>query len=119
MNQDIKVLLASLEEAKSKVYEIQEAIRKYQDGYIYHVLVLSYGSQSWSIHHNSSSVQEILYEYGDGYDGLVQVYTDNPNPEFRDYGCLRDLCTLEELPESRQDISKSTGILNLMTRLKS
>lgn len=119
MNQDIQSLLASLEEAKRKVYEIQESIRTYQDGYIYHVLILSYGSQSWSIHYNSHSVQEILDEYGDGYDGLVEVYTDNPKPKLQDYGCLRDVCTLEELPESRQEISKSAGFVNLISRLKS
>lgn len=119
MNQDIQNLLASLEEAKRKVYEIQEAIRTYQDGYTYHVLISSYGSHTWTVHHNSTSVQQILDEYGDGYDGLVEVYTDNPNPEFQDYGCGRGVYSLENLPDSRRDVSRSAGLLNLISRLKS
>lgn len=107
----IEQLKAELETAKQQVWNIKNQIEDIADGYIYHICILSYGSSNWSTCANPFTIQELCDQYHDGYDGLVKVYTNNPNLEVEEQGCLR-LYTLEELPENRKNVSKTEGLLN-------
>jgi hypothetical protein len=104
-------LKAELNEAKKQVYALENELTEISDGFIYHTCVLSYGSSSWSTANNPHLIQELADTYGDGYDGLVKVYTDNSELDINHYGCL-SILTLDELPENRKNISKSEAYVN-------
>lgn len=105
----LEQLKAELETAKEQVWNIERQIREIADGFTYHICILSYGSARWSTCTNPYDIQEICTEYGDGYDGLVKVYTDNPKLEIEHYGCL-EVRTLEQLPDSKKDVSMSQAM---------
>lgn len=110
----IETLKAELETAEQAVNNIRQQIRTIADGFTYVVCILSYGSKTWNTDYpNTFFLQELCYDYGSGEDGLVHIYTNNPNLELDHYGCLR-IFTLEELPESRRNVSKTAGILSFM-----
>lgn len=111
----LEQLKAELETAKEQVYMIENQIRNIADGFIYHICVLSYGSATWDTCTNPFIIQELCYEYGDGYNGLVEVYTNNPDLVINHYGCL-SVYTLDELPENRRDISKSEAFTNTIIK---
>ena len=112
----LEELKAELAAVRKQAWEIEKQIREMADGFTYHVCVSSYGSHSWSTCKNPVIIQELCDEYGDGYDGLVQVFTDNPNLEVNEYGCLQ-LYSLDELPEVRRNVSKSEAQLNRISAL--
>lgn len=110
----IEQLKAELETARQQVLEIEKQIIEMADGFIYHICVLSYGSSNWSTCANPFTIQELCYQYGDGYDGLVKVYTNNPNLEVEDQGCL-EVLSLEELPDNKRDVSMTEAITHFIT----
>lgn len=107
----LEQLKAELETARQQVYAIEKQIRSLADGFIYHICIKSYGSKSWSTATNPFTIQELAYQYGDGYDGLVEVYTNNPDLKIDDEGCL-SIYTLDKLPENKRDVSKSEAFTN-------
>lgn len=111
----LEQLKAELEIAKEKVWIIEKKILSISDKFIYHLCILSYGSKSWITATNPFLIQKYAYEYGSGEDGLLKVYTNNPDLDIDHGGCL-DVFTLEELPEDRRDISKSEAFTNTMMK---
>jgi hypothetical protein len=112
----LDVLKAELETAQQAVNAIRAEIQSLADGFTYVVCILSYGSKSWQNHHvNTFALQELCYEYGDGYDGLVHIYSNNPKlaGELDHMGCLTTF-TLEELPENKRDVSRTEGLLSFI-----
>ena len=66
---------------------IDSMIRSYDDGYLYICKVRSYG-RNWQEHvKNVYELEELCMRY-DGGDGIVDVYTTNPNVSFHNYGNL-------------------------------
>lgn len=59
--------------------EVSNMIDNYKDGYFYICNVRSYG-RNWRDNsiHNIHTLQTLCYEY-DGYDGIVDVYSNNPD----------------------------------------
>lgn len=112
---DYKSYLAELEIAEAKVSEIRSNINNIEDGFTYHIQICSYGSYSWKTSKNPYYIQELCNEYGDGYDGLIYVYTNNTSLDVDHYGCLTIL-TLDELPEDKKDVSKSQAFSNTINR---
>ncbi len=57
-----------------------------RDPFIYIVTVRSYG-RTWKEHiHNTYALQELCYKY-DGYDGIVDIYSTNPDlSQLHNYG---------------------------------
>jgi hypothetical protein len=102
--------LEQLGKLNREINLLKKEIAEHKDGYIYKVCIRSYGSVSWQEHFNPYTIQNIVDEYGDGYDGLVEVYTNNPDLKLDSYGCLTEL-SLEELPEEK-NISKSQAFVN-------
>jgi uncharacterized protein YecE (DUF72 family) len=82
--------------------ELQEAyaiasnlIHKYKDGFSYECRVRSYG-RNWTEHlTNQHTVQELCHQYA-GDDGIVDVYTTNPDLRVGNYGDTLYFPTLED-----------------------
>jgi len=111
----LEELKAELAVAQAQVWDLESQIQKIPDGYTYHICIRSYGSVNWEKAINTHRIQWLCNEYQGGYDGLVDVYTDNPDMNVRDLGCLTQY-TLDELPESRRNISKSQGMVNMIAK---
>ena len=65
--------------------EIANRIYSYEDGFLYICKVRSYGRVWPEYPKNIYEVQELCYHY-DGYDGIVDVYTTNPDAKIENYG---------------------------------
>jgi hypothetical protein len=73
-------------------------IRDFKDGYFYICEVRSYGRnwKEWDIY-NTHTLQELCYLYG-GDDGIVDVYSNNPNlSSLYNYGEVMFIPTKEDL----------------------
>lgn len=107
------------QDLNKQLHTVERQIDNYEDGYTYHVAICSYGSVYWEKFNNPIGIYPLIKEYQDGYDGLVEIYTDNPtlvsDLESEDQGCGR-YYTLDELPEHKRNVSKSDAFVNNMTR---
>lgn len=97
MNNHIKTFLKNL-----NIKELQEVrdntdilIRNYEDGFVYECHVRSYGRMWTERHLNEITLQELLYDYS-GDDGVVDVYTNNPNLDVSNYGNTFYFPTMED-----------------------
>lgn len=82
--------------------EIDSRIQNYKDGYFYLCNVRSYG-RNWteSYIHNTYTLQGLCYRY-DGDDGIVDVYSNNPNlGEIYNYGLVMYVPTREDYEASK------------------
>ena len=71
-------------------------IYSFEDGYFYICDVRSYG-RNWKENHiNPHTVQELCYQYF-GDEGIVDVYTNNPNLNIDNYGKVMYVPTKEDL----------------------
>ena len=72
--------------------EITSKIYSFEDGYFYICDVRSYG-RNWKENHiNPHTVQELCYHYF-GDEGIVDVYTNNPDLNIENYGEVRFIPT--------------------------
>jgi hypothetical protein len=84
------------------IYELKEVrnmaanlIHTYADGFQYECKVHSYG-RSWTEKlTNSFAVQEHCYEYN-GDNGIIHVYTNNPNLNIENYGITYYFPSMED-----------------------
>lgn len=60
-------------------------IHEYQDGFQYECKVRSYGRNWTNKMYNAHAVQDLCYEY-DGDNGIIDVYTTNPDLNIHNYG---------------------------------
>jgi len=77
--------------------ELDERIQNYRDGYFYICEVRSYG-RSWKDKYtfNTHTLQELCYQYN-GDDGIVDVYSNNPNlHKITNYGNVMFVPTVED-----------------------
>ena len=89
-----KLTIEELLEVQSKASGI---IHDFKDGYFYICEVRSYGRnwKAWDIY-NTHTLQELCYQYG-GDDGIVDVYSNNPDLSGIDnYGCLKFIPSVED-----------------------
>lgn len=82
--------------------ELQEArniasnlIYAHEDGFLYECYVRSYGRNWREKHANPVTVQELCYRYG-GDDGIVDIYTNNPDLQVDNYGDNLYFPTIED-----------------------
>ncbi len=82
--------------------EIDSRIQNYKDGYFYLCSVRSYG-RNWKENvHNTYTLQGLCYRY-DGDDGIVDVYSNNPNlGEIYNYGLVMYVPTVEDYEASNK-----------------
>jgi hypothetical protein len=118
MEKTYEDLLAEYNKAKELCYNAENALRAYSDGFIYLVCIRSYGSMRWKSYTNPYFIEELVYEYGDGYDGLLEIYSNNPDylrPD--DDGCIDTfkILSLDELNAmSKTNIPMSQAMCNQM-----
>lgn len=74
---------------------INNMIYEYKDGYVYICNVRSYGSNWTEKPLNSHNLQELCYRY-DGQDGIVDVYSTNPNLNIENYGDVKYIESVED-----------------------
>ena len=102
--QEIEALEAQLSNLRSQLYSMS-------DGHIYLTCLRCYGSLSWNTYTNPYPVQELCDEYY-GDNGIVDVYTTNPNHNIHTYGDV-NVMTLEEMKNlSQENISMSRAMTN-------
>ena len=89
----------SFEELVELRNTVDGMIRSYKDGYLYICKVRSYGRNWTEYPNNVVELDELCMRY-DGQDGIVDVYTTNPNlGSFYNYGDLMYI-------ESQEDYDK-------------
>ncbi len=70
-------------------------IYHYEDGFQYECKVRSYGRNWTEKLKNSHAVQDLCYEY-DGENGIIDVYTNNPDLNIHNYGSTYYFPSMEE-----------------------
>ena len=84
----------SLEELREVRNMSEHLINIFEDGFEYECKVRSYG-RNWTMHmKNALAVEELCYQYG-GDDGIVDVYTNNPDLRISNYGEVYYFPTME------------------------
>jgi hypothetical protein len=63
---------------------IEKKISSFSDGFFYECEIRSYGSVTKKNFTNSFTVQELCYSYN-GDNGIVDVYTNNPKLDIKNY----------------------------------
>ena len=93
---------------------IDGMIHSYEDGYLYICKVRSYGRNWTERIKNVYELENLCNEYS-GENGIVDVYTTNPNVSFHNYGDLMYIesqedyanwCTYEQLKRLIPEIKK-------------
>lgn len=75
----------SVEELRELQTKIGNYIHNLNDGFIYICQVRSYGNNWKNVLTNERAVNDLCEQY-DGYDGIVDVYTTNPDANISNYG---------------------------------
>jgi hypothetical protein len=107
-----KYSIDELVELKNK---ISWMINDYKDGYFYICNVRSYG-RNWkeSGIHNTNTLQDLCYQYG-GDDGIVDVYSNNPDlSKIDNYGDVMFVPSVEDYEKWRL----YTGLVNRIPRIE-
>tara|TARA_R110000772_G_scaffold27361_20_gene69678 strand:+ start:4162 stop:4521 length:360 start_codon:yes stop_codon:yes gene_type:complete len=116
-----KDLLKEFNDAKRIADAKLKALRNYDSGYIWLVQICSYGSSHWREFKNIHGVQELCNEYGDGYDGLLYIYTTDLKAKSPvDCGCVSKFIKIpkQELDKlERTHKSKTEGLLSFLPKL--
>lgn len=95
----------SFEELVELRNRVNNMIYSYDDGYLYICKVRSYGRFWTERVSNVLELEELCMRY-DGQDGIVDVYTTNPNVSFYNYGALMYI-------ESQEDYDNWCGYEDL------
>jgi hypothetical protein len=75
----------SVEELRELQNNIAYYLEKRNDGFVYICEVRSYGNNWKNTLTNELTVNDLCAQY-DGYDGIVDVYTTNPDAKISNYG---------------------------------
>jgi hypothetical protein len=108
-------LIEKYKTAKEYTDSLYSEILKTQDGFIYFTKLRCYGSINWERHNNEFSVQDLCNEYY-GDNGIVEVYTNNPNNKIENYGGVNVMTEEEIVNMSKGNISMANAICNWMSR---
>lgn len=111
----MKQLIEKYEKAKEKANKLHREILNTPDGFLYVTSLRCYGSIQWETHKNEFSAQDLCNEYY-GDNGIVDVYTNNPNHKIESYGDVNVMTYDEIVNMSKNNISMSNAICNWMTR---
>lgn len=107
INREIEeIKKAHLNELYQHLNCVEKLITDYKDGYIYWICIRSYGSVNWMQVYNRQIINDMVDEYGSGYDGILDIYSNNPRLIHRvgeDRGRCDTYYTLDELPEEKRE----------------
>lgn len=108
-------LIKKYETARDYANKLYHEILDTSDGFLYVTCLRCYGSISWRRQNNEFSVQDLCNEYY-GDNGIVDVYTNNPNHKIESYGDVKVMTEEEIVSMSKENISMSNAICNWMAR---
>jgi hypothetical protein len=111
----MKELIQKYQHAKEYADKLYQEILDTSDGFIYMTCLRCYGSVRWQHHNNEFSVKDLCNEYY-GDNGIVDVYTNNPNHDIDSYGSVLVKTYDEIVDMSKENVSMSNAICNWMTR---
>jgi hypothetical protein len=110
----LELLIEQYELAKEKVNELYDQLHNTSDGFVYLTKTRSFGSIDWNTHLNHFTAQELCNEYN-GDNGVVDVFTNNPNHNIITDGYVK-VMSLDEIKDiSQTNISKSSAMLKWIT----
>jgi hypothetical protein len=75
----------SIEQLKEVRLLAEDLIYRYDDGFLYQCKIRSYGRNWTETLTNEHALQDLCYRY-DGDDGIIDVYTTNPDLSLHNYG---------------------------------
>jgi len=101
----------SVEELRELQNRIGHYLHDMNDGFIYICEVRSYGNRLKNVLTNELAVNDLCIEY-DGYDGIVDVYTTNPDANISNYGEVNYI-------KSEEDYRKWKDSETLISQIKS
>lgn len=106
-------LIEQYQEALSKANIIRSILESTSDGFKYLTCTRYYGSITWQSHENDFCANEEVSEYC-GDNGIVDLYTNNPNHGIQNYsGGDTKIISEEDMKNmSKEDISMSKAICN-------
>lgn len=99
----------SVEELRNLENRISSYLYTREDGFKYICEVRSYGNRWKNILTNELAVNDLCREY-DGYDGIVDVYTTNPDAKIQNYGEVNYVKSIEDYDKWK----KSNDLINLI-----
>lgn len=108
-------LIKKYEDARQLADQLYSEIINTPDGFLYVTCLRCYGSLQWETHLNNFVVQNLCDEYY-GDNGIVDVYTNNPDHHITSYGDVRVMTEQEIIDMSKENISMSRAITNWMVR---
>ena len=91
----------SVEELRELENRISSYLYTREDGFKYICECRSYGRRWTQKLTNELAVNDLCREY-DGYDGIVDVYTTNPNAKIQNYGVVCFIKSEEEYEIKKQ-----------------
>ena len=74
----MKELLKEIKELENKLSDLKQKATEYSDGYKYEAVLYCYGSRTEYTFKNEYAAQQLCNDYY-GDNGIVHVYTTNPN----------------------------------------
>ena len=107
----------SVEELRELQNKIGNYIHNLNDGFVYICRVRSYGNRWKNVLTNERAVNDLCEQY-DGYDGIVDVYTTNPDAKISNYGEVNYIKSQEEYDKWYKASTFVTDIKNYEDRLK-
>lgn len=100
----------SVEELRELQNKIGNYIQNLNDGFVYICRVRSYGNRWKNVLTNERAVNDLCEQY-DGYDGIVDVYTTNPDAKISNYGEVNYI-------KSQEDYNKWYGASSFVDDIK-
>jgi hypothetical protein len=114
---DIDFTEYSVEELRELQNSIGDYLHDMNDGFIYICEVRSYGNRWKNVLTNEHSVNDLCIKY-DGYDGIVDVYTTNPDAKISNYGEVNYIKSEEDYRKWKDTTLLSSDIKDYEDRLK-
>ena len=111
----MKELIEKYETARDYANTLFREILNTPDGFLYVTKLRCYGSIRFETHKNEFAVQDLCNEYY-GDNGIVDVYTNNPDHKISTYGDVEVMTYDEIINMSKENISMSDAICNWITR---
>ena len=99
----------SVEELRELQNKIGNYLHDMNDGFIYICEVRSYGNRWKNVLTNELAVNDLCIKY-DGEDGIVDVYTTNPDAKIENYGEVNYIKSVEDYDKWK----KSNDLIDLI-----
>jgi hypothetical protein len=108
-------LIKEHQQAQAKVNDLYRKLSETSDGFLYITKTRCYGSIHWNDYPNEYLVQELCDEYY-GDNGIIDVYTNNPNHSIQTYGDV-EVMSLEQLQElTKESVSMTQALCNWVAK---